>query len=281
LFWSLAGFAAVSVLFLMYVWSTGSLSAYREYVWKWGSRYAGYYPISAAALAALRFTLSYLAMNNTLMIALVFVLGAAIARMRQTEPSGAEGADALFKSDVTMLLWLGTSYAGVSIGGRFYSHYFFQILPCLCLIGGRGLVEILSELKARSVAMRRVVIAALLLGFAFTLVRYHGRGVLLAADWFRGGTGSLNVDWYHELRNREERQVAAVVRDIPGAPDGLDRVGLEAVRAGGPRNREAGGPGDFVFVWGYRPEIYYWSGLLPASRFLSVQPLTGVPADVQ
>src|SRR5262249_55887098 len=30
-----------------------------------------------------------------------------------------------------------------------------------------------------------------------------------------------------------------------------------------------------------RPEIYYWSGLLPASRYLSAQPLTGVPADVQ
>jgi len=40
------------------------------------------------------------------------------------------------------------------------------------------------------------------------------------------------------------------------------------------------GPSDYVFVWGYRPEVYFWSGLLPASRFLSTQPLTGVPADI-
>jgi hypothetical protein len=33
-------------------------------------------------------------------------------------------------------------------------------------------------------------------------------------------------------------------------------------------------------VWGYRPEVYYWSGLTPASKFLSTQPLTGVPADI-
>jgi hypothetical protein len=40
------------------------------------------------------------------------------------------------------------------------------------------------------------------------------------------------------------------------------------------------GPSDYLFVWGYRPEIYYWSGLIPASKYLSSQPLTGVPADV-
>jgi len=38
-------------------------------------------------------------------------------------------------------------------------------------------------------------------------------------------------------------------------------------------------PGDKLFVWGYRPEIYVYSGLPAASRFLDSQPLTGVPAD--
>src|SRR5262249_30244869 len=38
---------------------------------------------------------------------------------------------------------------------------------------------------------------------------------------------------------------------------------------------------DYLFVWGYRPEVYYWSGLIPASRFLSIQAVTGIPADVQ
>jgi hypothetical protein len=74
--------------------------------------------------------------------------------------------------------------------------------------------------------------------------------------------------------------VAAVVRDLPEGADAADRLGLETLRAGGPRTRTADGPTDYLFVWGYRPEIYFWSGLLPASRYLSTQPLTGVPADV-
>ena len=38
-------------------------------------------------------------------------------------------------------------------------------------------------------------------------------------------------------------------------------------------------PGDTLFVWGFRPEIYLYSHLPAATRFLDSQPLTGVPAD--
>ncbi len=36
---------------------------------------------------------------------------------------------------------------------------------------------------------------------------------------------------------------------------------------------------DRIFVWGFRPEIYYYSRRLGASRYLESQPLTGVLAD--
>lgn len=38
-------------------------------------------------------------------------------------------------------------------------------------------------------------------------------------------------------------------------------------------------PGDTLFIWGYRPEIYTYTGLPAANRFIDSQPLTGVPAD--
>ena len=38
-------------------------------------------------------------------------------------------------------------------------------------------------------------------------------------------------------------------------------------------------PGGSLYVWGYRPEMYVYTGLRPASRFLECQALTGVPAD--
>jgi hypothetical protein len=43
--------------------------------------------------------------------------------------------------------------------------------------------------------------------------------------------------------------------------------------------RERARPGDTLFVWGYRPEIYVYSRLPAATMWLDSQPLTGVPAD--
>jgi hypothetical protein len=38
-------------------------------------------------------------------------------------------------------------------------------------------------------------------------------------------------------------------------------------------------PGDTLFIWGYRPEIYVYTSLPAATMYLDSQPLTGVPAD--
>jgi hypothetical protein len=38
-------------------------------------------------------------------------------------------------------------------------------------------------------------------------------------------------------------------------------------------------PGDTLFIWGYRPEIYLYAGLPAGTMWLDSQPLTGVPAD--
>lgn len=42
---------------------------------------------------------------------------------------------------------------------------------------------------------------------------------------------------------------------------------------------QASKPGDTLFVWGYRPEIFTYTGLSAATKYLDSQPLTGVPAD--
>ena len=52
-----------------------------------------------------------------------------------------------------------------------------------------------------------------------------------------------------------------------------------ASRAAAAFLRERAHPGDTLFVWGYRPEIYVYSGLHAATVYLDSQPLTGVPAD--
>jgi hypothetical protein len=50
-------------------------------------------------------------------------------------------------------------------------------------------------------------------------------------------------------------------------------------RAAAAELRNFAKPGDTLFVWGYRPEIYVYSQLPAATRFLDSQPMTGVPAD--
>jgi len=283
---AVVGVIAGSVPFLIQIAAGNSWSCYWVYVWDWGARYGGYNSATMIAANALKSGTNYLTLNDTLLIGLAFVVFAVARQMRQhssiADPAtGASFKTVLrFRADVVLLLWFAASFAGVMVGGRFYGHYFLQIVPSLSVIGARGIAGINSSLKARGPALRRSALALLVIGFAFTLVRFHTRGALLAIDWVRGTTSESNAVWYHTMRDREERIVAAVVRDMTDENDAADHAGLEGIREGGPRTRPAEGPGDYLFVWGYRPEIYYWSGLLPASRFLSTQPLTGVPADV-
>jgi hypothetical protein len=282
---AVAGFTASSLPFMAYIAATRSLSGYWFYVWDWGARYGRYYSAGKILESAVSSGANYLTLNDSLLIGLVFV-GATVARQMRNRGGPSDQATGAgfkavcnFRADSALLIWFAVSFAGVMVGGRFYAHYFLQTLPSLCLIGARGVTGILSSLSTRGTHLRRTVIALLVIGFAFTLVRFHGRGMLLAIDWARG-TSSLNANWFHSIRDHEERMVAAVVRDLPEGADAADRLGLEAIRAGGPRTRQADRPSDYLFVWGYRPEVYFFSGLLPASRFLSTQPLTGVPADI-
>lgn len=289
---AVAGFIAGALPFLIYIAANGAMASYWRYVWGWGSRYAGYYPLWWVAVSALRQTADYFLLNNTLLAAVIFV---AVTVMRRREdlkllalrvaPAASFKASAVFIADSTLLLWLAVSYAGMAIGGRFFGHYFFQIIPCLCLIGARGVIGLASSLTSvdthgRIPLARRALLVLLALGFIFTLVRFHGRTVMLAADWMRGAKSANTAEWLHERLNREERRVAAQVNDLGDIPDAIDTMGVEEMRHNSPRVNGAEGPSDYLFVWGYRPEIYYWSGLLPASKYLSTQPLTGVPADV-
>lgn len=50
-------------------------------------------------------------------------------------------------------------------------------------------------------------------------------------------------------------------------------------RAAAAQVSAAASPGDSLLVWGYRPEIFVYTGLPAASRYLDSQPLSGVPAD--
>ena len=278
---AVAGAVAGALPFFLYIALTGSFSDYWLYVWDWGARYAGYYSIWKTLLTALAQSANYFALNNTLLVTLAFVVAGVILKRKRLHKAGAKPAptagseaERLYRSDLIALSWLAASYCGLAVGGRFFGHYFFQIMPALCLLGGRGLIEIISRLKSPRVktSVRWLVSSLLLAGFIFTLARFHSRTFTLASDWARGAKSEKTADWFHERLNREERMAAAVARQMPDPVEAADNADVESMRRDAKR--------DYLFVWGYRPEIYYWSGLRPASRYLSTQPLTGVPADI-
>lgn len=92
-------------------------------------------------------------------------------------------------------------------------------------------------------ARRRWCLALLLL---IPLVRFGPRYPLLA-------TGHSEA-WPDIAMDRDSREASKLVREMAR-------------------------PGDTLFVWGFRPEMYCYADLPAGTRFLDSQPLTGVPAD--
>lgn len=68
---------------------------------------------------------------------------------------------------------------------------------------------------------------------------------------------------------------ATALRDTNWRDTAMDRDSRAAARI----VRGLAHPGDTLFVWGYRPELYVYTGLKAATRYLDSQPLSGVPAD--
>src|SRR6185295_2816442 len=142
---ALFGVVAGSVPFLIQIAAENSWSCYWAYVWDWGARYGGYNSATSVVMAALKSGTNYLTLNDTLLIALAFVVFAVARQMRKPshiadQATGANFKTVLnFRADVVLLLWFAASFAGVMVGGRFYGHYFLQIVPSLCVIGARGI----------------------------------------------------------------------------------------------------------------------------------------------
>jgi hypothetical protein len=90
----------------------------------------------------------------------------------------------------------------------------------------------------------RLATIALIALLAIPVIRFAPRYVTLA----RGGT------WRDLDMDRDSRQA-------------------------GDKLRALAHPGDTLFVWGFRPDIFIYSGLPAGTRFLESQPISGVLAD--
>ena len=99
----------------------------------------------------------------------------------------------------------------------------------------------ISAARGLALTPRRAVIAAAVIAMAVPLVRFAPRYVSLA-NWT-------------DLALDEDSRAASSLAAANAPPSGS------------------------LFVWGYRPEIYVYTRLRPATRYLESQAMTGVPAD--
>ncbi|HXG67196.1 MAG TPA: glycosyltransferase family 39 protein, partial [Blastocatellia bacterium] len=119
-----AGFLIGVLPFAIYIAANQALSDYWLQVWEWGARYADYNSWQKSFVIGITISASYFSLNNTLLIALIYVAWITARRVRSLfRKQGAVADERAFTSDITLLLWFAVSYAAMAVGGRFYSHY--------------------------------------------------------------------------------------------------------------------------------------------------------------
>lgn len=135
--------------------------------------------------------------------------------------------------------WIVLSLAAIGLGLRFFPRYYFQLLVPAVVLAGAGL----SALPRRKLAL-------LALLAVIPLVRFGPRYLSLAHDLIAGAPRA----WADVVMDQDSREAARLVREFAK-------------------------PGDTLFVWGFRPELFVYTGLKAGTPFLESQPLTGVAAD--
>jgi hypothetical protein len=156
---------------------------------------------------------------------------------------GALIAAALWKPNSFPLRWKMLAWAALSFAAAVVGWRFFP----------RYFFQFLPVLVIAAsrgmVVMKRWRAVALVL-LVIPLVRFGPRYVLLARDLVAGKPHQ----WSDVAMDQDSRAAGQLVRELAR-------------------------PGDTLFVWGFRPEVFVYTGLPAATRFLDSQPLTGVPAD--
>jgi hypothetical protein len=135
------------------------------------------------------------------------------------------------------------SFAAACLGTRFAPHYFLQLLPGMAIAASRGLVFAYC-------GRRKIASGVLAICLLVPFIRFAPRYFSLAFD----DLTARRPNWIDVNLDLDSQDVGRLLKAMSH-------------------------PGDTLFVWGYRPDIYVYTRLVPPGLFWDSQPLTGVPAD--
>jgi 4-amino-4-deoxy-L-arabinose transferase-like glycosyltransferase len=154
-----------------------------------------------------------------------------------------------------VILWAMVSLAAVFTSGRFFGHYFIQVLPALAILAARSFALLLERIALPAYQQRaRVIAVALLVFFIFGLVRIHHRTAVLAYETLAGTRTRFSESWGMSQREHEAEIISQAVRETLNA-------------------------GESLYIWDYALDIYWRTSCRPASRFITPNHLTGDSTD--
>lgn len=95
-------------------------------------------------------------------------------------------------------LWLGATLVGVIGGGNFHYHYYQQLVPPLCVLGGFGVARLLQERRRGLVLVASAVAVATM--------------ALTGPLWFRSGSAQARSIWPHDPHLLHDAEIARYIR---------------------------------------------------------------------
>lgn len=150
-------------------------------------------------------------------------------------------------------LWLASGLGFVLIQAKGFDTHWIPMLPPLAILGGAALDSWIGGMTNRVPPRYERLVA----GGTYLLIVLFFAAILVKDTWVRAWpylTGAEGQVIYYSRFQANDMK-----------PD----ESLQVIRYLERRTT----PGDTLFVWGFRPEIYYLSGLRPATRFQAQFPL--------
>jgi 4-amino-4-deoxy-L-arabinose transferase-like glycosyltransferase len=239
------GVAVVLAALVVWLYATASLTDFWRNVVVLNRFYVTALPVGLWLQFMVGRTLGYVFFNLTLWSLAVWTIWRVVKKSREAEQKSET------QSEWLIAFWGLVSLAGVFTGGRFFGHYFIQVLPALSILGASSLVLLFERLKTPALKQKTMAVFSLLaVFFTIGLVRSHGRTAVLAYETVTGTRTRFSEDWGMTKREREAEIVAQRVRGRLNA-------------------------GEALYIWDYALDVYWRSGCRPASRYLTPAYITG------
>jgi len=149
--------------------------------------------------------------------------------------------------ETLLVLWLFVSLLAISLSGRFFGHYYIQAFPVLSILAARGILHLPKKLFAHGFSspfLKGGIWVGVCAGILIPVIKYQ----------------KINYDRF--ILHRDNPQLSYDKFEAGFVPV-VDYI------------REHTTSDDYIFVWGFCPQIYVLAHRSPASRFIFCNFLTG------